>query len=98
MANVSIEGWHCEVCGHDWKSRRPDKPVRCAKCKTPYWDRSREDVMPNAGTSNAPNYKTTTVKPAVVRVPAKASKSAESTHGVTGTCGIYRCWTCIEMG
>ena len=29
----------CSRCGHAWRSRR-GKPLRCAKCKSPYWDRS----------------------------------------------------------
>lgn len=38
--NVVILKLTCEVCGHKWESR--EKPLRCAKCKTPYWDRKRE--------------------------------------------------------
>ena len=29
----------CSRCGHKWQSRR-GKPLRCAKCKSPYWDRA----------------------------------------------------------
>ena len=29
----------CCRCGHAWRSRR-GKPLRCAKCKSPYWDRA----------------------------------------------------------
>ena len=29
----------CSCCGHTWQSRR-GKPLRCAKCKSPYWDRA----------------------------------------------------------
>jgi len=28
----------CSRCGHAWQSRR-GKPLRCAKCKSPYWYR-----------------------------------------------------------
>lgn len=28
----------CWVCGHAWYARR-GKPLRCARCKSPYWDR-----------------------------------------------------------
>jgi hypothetical protein len=28
----------CSRCGHKWLSRR-GKPLRCARCKSPYWDR-----------------------------------------------------------
>jgi len=30
----------CLRCGHEWASHSPH-PVRCAKCKTPYWDKER---------------------------------------------------------
>lgn len=29
----------CEVCGHEWKAKQA--PLRCAKCKTPYWNRKK---------------------------------------------------------
>lgn len=29
----------CCRCGHTWQSRR-GKPLRCARCKSPYWDRA----------------------------------------------------------
>lgn len=29
----------CSRCGHTWKARR-GKPLRCARCKSPYWDRA----------------------------------------------------------
>jgi hypothetical protein len=29
----------CSRCGHKWQSRR-GKPLRCARCKSPYWDRA----------------------------------------------------------
>jgi predicted Zn-ribbon and HTH transcriptional regulator len=30
----------CLRCGWDWASRN-SHPVRCPKCKTPYWDKER---------------------------------------------------------
>jgi len=27
----------CTRCGHKWMSIDP-KPMRCGKCKSPYWD------------------------------------------------------------
>jgi len=29
----------CEVCRHTWES--PQIPTRCAKCKSPYWNRQQ---------------------------------------------------------
>ena len=33
--------WKCDVCGHQWLARNNDKPLRCAGCKTPYWDKEK---------------------------------------------------------
>jgi DNA-directed RNA polymerase subunit RPC12/RpoP len=30
----------CLRCNHEWASKK-EKPIRCAKCKTPYWDKER---------------------------------------------------------
>lgn len=30
--------WECLRCGHRWANRKPQKPICCAKCKSPYWD------------------------------------------------------------
>ena len=29
----------CDVCGHKWLSLGEAPPSRCAKCKTPKWNR-----------------------------------------------------------
>ena len=26
-------------CGHEWYPRKPGLPARCAKCKSPYYNR-----------------------------------------------------------
>jgi len=41
MPTVSVEANQCArpACGHIWYSRNMTKPSRCAKCKSPYWDR-----------------------------------------------------------
>ena len=31
--------WICGQCKHEWRSKDNKKPIRCAKCKSPYWDR-----------------------------------------------------------
>lgn len=34
--------WKCDVCHHEWISRDDNtKPLRCASCKTPYWDKEK---------------------------------------------------------
>lgn len=46
MAKVklSIEGYKCERCGHEWIPRGEDKkePAVCPKCKSPYWNKPRK--------------------------------------------------------
>ncbi len=34
----------CKRCGYEWASR-DQHPLRCAKCKTPYWDKERKNVI-----------------------------------------------------
>ncbi len=36
--HVELPSYACLRCGHTWIPRRADKPRRCPKCKTPYWD------------------------------------------------------------
>lgn len=40
VPRVQIEGNECLVCGHVWYSRG-GRPLRCAKCRSPYWDREK---------------------------------------------------------
>ncbi len=43
MAEVLIEGYKCERCGHEWAPREKDQaPKVCPKCKSPYWDRPKK--------------------------------------------------------
>jgi hypothetical protein len=48
MAKVrlTLDGWRCERCSHEWVPRGKAKPRICPKCKSAYWDVSR-DVKPN---------------------------------------------------
>ena len=32
----------CLRCANKWWPRRPQKPLRCPRCKSPYWDRPRK--------------------------------------------------------
>ena len=33
----SVTQRHCFRCGRDWWPRKPGRPLRCGKCKSPYW-------------------------------------------------------------
>lgn len=49
MAKVEITmlGYRCERCGHEWIPRDRDgdtEPRVCPKCKSPYWNVPRRDV------------------------------------------------------
>jgi predicted Zn-ribbon and HTH transcriptional regulator len=35
---IRTKVWVCARCGHEWLDRKGQKPLRCAKCKSPYWD------------------------------------------------------------
>jgi len=39
---VSLPSFHCLRCEHSWFPRKPEKPLRCGKCGSPYWDRKRQ--------------------------------------------------------
>jgi len=36
---ITVMGYRCERCGHEWIPREmPREPRVCPKCKSPYWD------------------------------------------------------------
>ena len=46
MAKITVQGYRCERCQHEWVPRRSSTsaPRTCPKCKSPYWDRPRTVV------------------------------------------------------
>lgn len=38
MPVITVSAHQCGKCGHVWLPRDTRHVVRCAKCKTPYWD------------------------------------------------------------
>jgi predicted Zn-ribbon and HTH transcriptional regulator len=34
----------CKRCGHEWFPVKVHEPLVCPKCRSPYWDREREDA------------------------------------------------------
>lgn len=39
---------HCFRCSYTWWPRKPKAPCRCARCKSPYWNRPRLKGAQNA--------------------------------------------------
>jgi DNA-directed RNA polymerase subunit RPC12/RpoP len=39
MPEISIRGYRCARCNHEWVPRNKKvMPVVCPKCKSPYWN------------------------------------------------------------
>lgn len=36
-SEVELPVFECLRCGHKWSPRKPERPLRCGACKTPYW-------------------------------------------------------------
>lgn len=34
--------WLCERCGHEWPPKGEGEPKFCPKCKSPYWNKPRQ--------------------------------------------------------
>lgn len=41
---IKVKRYNCERCSHEWQPRKEEKPIICPECKSPYWDRKRENV------------------------------------------------------
>lgn len=35
---ITVDGYRCERCLHEWINRKKEKPTVCPKCKSPYWN------------------------------------------------------------
>jgi predicted Zn-ribbon and HTH transcriptional regulator len=44
---ISVEGFKCERCGHEWRPRNKGEPAVCPKCKSPYWNKPRRKNKKN---------------------------------------------------
>jgi len=44
MSTITITGYLCDRCGHQWVPRGDpeQKPLVCPKCKSPYWNVPRK--------------------------------------------------------
>ena len=42
---ITVMGYRCERCNHEWIPRSESQPTICPKCKSPYWNRSPKSMM-----------------------------------------------------
>lgn len=51
MATITITGYLCDRCGHQWVPRGDpeQKPLVCPKCKSPYWNVPRKNKKKRDG-------------------------------------------------
>ena len=40
---ITVKRCTCERCNHIWITRREESPVVCPKCKSPYWNKPRQN-------------------------------------------------------
>lgn len=43
---VKLPKFSCLRCGHEWNPRNEEKPLRCAFCKSPYWQKAPAREVP----------------------------------------------------
>lgn len=46
---IRLPKFHCLRCGHQWSPRNEEKPLRCAYCKSPYWEKASTREVPQMG-------------------------------------------------
>ena len=46
---ITLMGYRCERCAHQWVPRLDREPSVCPSCKSPYWNRPRRPrIKPSA--------------------------------------------------
>jgi rubrerythrin len=38
-----MHNWVCERCNHTWLPRSEEAPETCPKCRSPYWNKPRQN-------------------------------------------------------
>ena len=71
--------WECKRCEGEWAGRGGEKPLRCARCGSPYWDRERGVKAKAAPVSNKAEKPAKVKKGAPVPV-IKEETPEKSTH------------------
>ena len=39
---ITLDGYQCERCKHQWIPRGKQNPIICPRCKSPYWDKPKK--------------------------------------------------------
>ena len=42
MVSITMQGYRCERCKHEWIPKGKDAPMVCPFCKSPYWNKPRK--------------------------------------------------------
>lgn len=50
MNKINLPGYECQVCGHRWSPQLAGTPMRCAWCKSPYWQKKPDKESKMRGT------------------------------------------------
>jgi len=48
VGQITRKIWKCDRCKHEWLSRDGETPLRCAKCKSPYWNIPKHSSLEQA--------------------------------------------------
>ena len=43
QTTMTCDAWKCCRCNYVWINNREQKPMRCPKCGSVYWDRPRKE-------------------------------------------------------
>ena len=46
---IKLPKFKCLRCGHEWSPKKEEKPLRCAFCKSPYWEKAPTNESGLAG-------------------------------------------------
>jgi DNA-directed RNA polymerase subunit RPC12/RpoP len=62
---IEVDKYICERCSHEWFSRTPGDPIVCPHCKSPYWDKPRQNPL------YPPKQATISTKQSTIFIPSK---------------------------
>ena len=53
---ITVMGYRCERCGHEWVPRNSAEPRVCPKCKSPYWDKPKAKAPAGDDPTTGPSW------------------------------------------